>query len=263
VKRAALLLAATSLLPARGEEAARPPGLEEVGIAQRLGESVPMDLSLVDEDGRPVRLGDLLGGKPAILSLVYYDCPMLCTLVLDGLVSSLRTISLDVGTEFRVITVSIDPEETPALAAAKKDTVLAAYGRAGAATGWRFLTGDATSIRRLADAVGFRYRYDPATGEFAHASGVTVLTPEGRIARYLLGIAYAPRDVRLALVEASRGEIGSLADHLLLYCYRYDPATGRYGASVLLLVRALGIATVAGLTVFVIRSRRREARARC
>lgn len=245
---AAALLLATSL----------PPALEGVGLEQRLDAQLPLDLELRDESGASVRLGDLIGDRPVILNLGYYECPMLCGLVLNGLVSSLRALPFDVGREFGVVTVSIDPRETAALAAAKKQTVLEAYGRAGAERGWRFLTGDEPSVRRLADAVGFRYSYDAATDSFAHAAGIMVVTPGGKLSRYLYGVSYTPRDVRLALVEASQNRIGSLADQMLLFCYRYDPHSGKYGATLLNLVRTGGVATVLGLTAYVLLALWRE-----
>jgi protein SCO1/2 len=250
------------LAPARLEaEANRTAILAEVGIDQRLDEQVPLDLEFRDETGAPVEIGRFFGERPVVLALVYYECPMLCTLVLNGLLSALRTLSFDVGKEFEVVTVSFDPDEKPALAAAKKENVLASYRRAGAERGWHFLTGDAASIERLARAVGFRYRYDAASGEFAHAAAIMVLTPAGRIARYFYGVEYAPRDLRLGLIEAAAGRIGGAVDQVLLYCYQYDPTTGRYGAAVMNLVRAGGLATVLGLGAFMLVMWRRDARA--
>lgn len=238
--------------------AARPPALDEVGIDQRLNAQVPPALAFRDESGRAVALGDYLGRKPIILSLVYYECPMLCTLVLNGLVRALRVLPFDAGKEFEVVTVSFDPRDTPALAAKKKDAYLGEYGRAGAAAGWHFLTGDAHAIERLARAVGFRYTYLPDAKQYAHAAAIMVLTPEGRLARYFYGVDYSPRDLRLGLVEAARGEIGSAVDAFLLYCYRYDPHSGKYGAIVLNVVRLGGVVTVLALVVFVVAMRRRE-----
>jgi len=256
VVAAALSLALLAVLPARAEV---PPGLRDIGIDQRLGESIPLDLHFRNEAGADVRLGRYFGDKPVILALVYYECPMLCTLVLNGLVSSLRALSLDAGKDFQVVAVSFDPRETPAMATAKRDTYLEAYRRAGAAAGWHFLTGDEDSIRRLTEAVGFRYRFDPASGEFAHASAITVLTPRGEIARYFYGVEYAPRDLRLGLVEAAQEKIGSAVDQLLLFCFRYDVNTGRYSAAVLNLVRLGGVLTVVVLGGFILLSRRRDA----
>ncbi len=258
----AVALAALLAAPGLAVEAAPAPevpqALRDVGIEQRLGASVPLDLRLRDESGEMVELGSYFGSRPVVLALVYYECPMLCTLVLNGLVSSLKALAFDAGREFDVVAVSFDPEETPALAAAKKETYLHSYRRPNAAAGFHFLTGDAESIRRLAEAVGFRYRYDPASDEFAHAAGITVLTPSGVIARYFYGVEYAPRDLRLGLIEAAEEKIGSAVDQLMLYCFRYDPATGRYSAAVLNLVRLGGVLTVMAFAGFVIVARSRE-----
>jgi protein SCO1/2 len=193
-----------------------------------------------------------------VLSLVYYQCPMLCTLTLNGLASALSVLTFDVGKDFDVVTVSFEPKETAPLAAAKKKAHLERYRRPGAAEGWHFLTGDAPAIASLTRAVGFRYAWDAETRQYAHPAGLLVLTPEGRIARYMYGVEYAPRDLRLALVEASQRRIGNPVDAVLLYCYQYDPARGRYAASVLGLVRLGGILTVLGLAAFVLVSLRRE-----
>ena len=221
-----------------------PKQLEQVGIDQHLNEQAPLDASFKDEQGREVKLGQFFGTKPVVLSLVYYQCPMLCTQILNGMVSSFKTLSFNIGQQFEVVTVSFDPSETPELAAAKKQSYLQRYNRTGAEAGWHFLTGDEANIRRLANAVGFRYTYDAQTKQFAHASGIMLLTPQGRIARYFYGIEYAPKDLRLGLVEASENKIGSPVDALLLYCYHYDPATGKYGVVVMNIVRLSGIATV-------------------
>lgn len=230
----------------------------EVGIDQHLGRALPDDLEFTDERGRRVRLTELTGERPAILALVYYECPMLCTQVLNGLTKALRTMSLEPGRDFDVVAVSIDPGETPELAAAKKREYVERYGRPGSAAGWHFLTGDAQAVEALAAAVGFRYVYDESSDNYAHASGVMVLTPEGELARYFYGIQYPPRDLRLGLVEAGRGGIGSATDRLLLLCYRYDPTTGRYGFVVWSAVRLAGVATALALCAFVIVMLRRE-----
>lgn len=245
--------------PALGQSArnALPDALRNVGIDQRLNHQVPRDLSFFDEAGRLVRLREYFGGKPVILSLVYYECPMLCTEVLNGLVSSLKVLSFDVGKQFVVVTVSFNPRETPALAAAKKEKYLQRYGRPAAA-GWHFLTGKQESIDELTKAVGFRYAYDAKTGQYAHASGIMVLTPEGNISRYFYGIEYAPRDLRLGLVEASANKIGSAVDQLLLFCYHYDPSTGKYSAIVMNFIRLGGIITVLVLGTFIGLSLRRK-----
>jgi protein SCO1/2 len=213
---------------------------------------------LRDETGGAVTLGSLLRGKPVILNLVYYECPMLCTLVLNGLLSAMKALPFDAGTEFDVITLSFDPTETPELAARKKATYLEQYRRAGAAAGWHFLTGDAAAIERLAAAVGFRYRYDPQRKEFAHAAGLTVLTPRGVIARYFFGVEFVPRDLKFGLMEAADERIGSPIDQLLLFCYHYDPSSGRYSTAVLNGVRAGGLATLLALAGFILWAVRRE-----
>jgi protein SCO1/2 len=225
----------------------RPPGLKNVGIEQHLNDQIPPDLTFRDETGKSVRLADYFGRKPMILNLVYYQCPMLCGEVLSGLESALRVLKFDVGKEFDVLTVSFDPNETPEMAAAKKAEFLKRYGRAGAAKGWHFLTGPQASIDALTKAAGFDYEYDPKTGQFAHATAIMVLTPEGRIAQYYYGVEFAPKDLRLGLVQASQNKIGSVVDEVLLYCYHYNPDTGKYGA---IISRILKIA--AGATIFLL-----------
>ncbi|MFI5364143.1 MAG: SCO family protein [Candidatus Binatia bacterium] len=232
--------------------------LRAVGIDQHLDQQVPLDLIFHDETGRAVALGQYFGSKPVILALVYYECPMLCTLTLNGLVSALKVLSFDAGNQFDVVVVSFNPQETPALAAAKKQTYLERYGRGGADQGWHFLTGDAAAIQQLTGAVGFRYVYDAEQKQYAHAAGITLLTPQGRIARYFFGVEFSPRDLRLGLVEASHNQIGSPVDQLLLYCYHYDPATGKYGAVAMNMVRVGGVLTVLAVGGFVILSLRRE-----
>ncbi|MBA2338868.1 MAG: SCO family protein [Pyrinomonadaceae bacterium] len=226
-----------------------PNPLQNVGIDQRLNEQLPLDAVFRDENGQQVKLGQYFShGKPVILSLVYYECPMLCNQVLIGLVGSLKALTFDVGKEFEVLTVSFDPRETPGLARQKKSTFLTRYDRpsAPAAAGWHFLTGDENSIKRLTEAVGFRYAYDPTTNQFAHASAVMVATPEGRLSHYFYGIEYAPKEIRLGLIEASDNKIGSPVDRLLLYCYHYDPATGKYGARVMNILRLGGVIFLIG-----------------
>ena len=241
----------------------KPAILAKIGIDQRLGQALPLSIALKDESGRAVRLGDYFGKRPVILALVYYNCPMLCTQVLNGLVASLNVMSLSAGTDFDVVAVSFDPRETPELARAKKEAYLSRYQHPAAANGWHFLTGRQAEIRELTEAAGFRYRYDPALDQFAHASGLFVATPDGRLARYFYGIEYAPRDLRLALVEASAGSIGTPVDQILLYCFHYDPASGKYGAAIVNIVRLAGIATVLALAGSLgILSRRRARLAR-
>ena len=219
-----------------------PPGLRNVSLEQKLNQQVPLDLSFRDDAGRQMPLSSYFGGKPVILALVYYQCPMLCTQILNGLVRSLRGMSLESGRDFEVVAVSIDPTETPDLAARKKAEYLRRYAKSS--TGWHFLTGAEPQIRQLAEAVGFCYAYDPRTKQYAHASAIMVLTSGGRLSRYFYGIEYAPRDLRLGLVEASENKIGSPADQLLLYCYHYDPSTGKYSAIVMNIVRLAGALTL-------------------
>lgn len=238
----------------------RPEALRDVGFDQRLGESLPLEVVLRDESGRSVPLGHYFGRRPVVLSVVYYDCPMLCTLTLNGLVSALSTLSFDVGREFEVVTVSFDPREGPELARAKKASYLQRYKRAGAPEGWHFLTGEEAALKTLTAAVGFRYAWEERTKQFAHPAGIVVLTPEGRISRYLYGIEYAPKDLKLALVESSAGRIGSIVDQVLLFCYQYDPQTGRYGAMILRLVRMGALVTLFALAGLIFALRRVEAR---
>jgi protein SCO1/2 len=256
-----LLLSATGpgSSPAPGPAAdARPAALRDVAFDQRLGEALPLDAALVDESGRAVRLGDYFGRRPVVLSLAYYGCPMLCTLSLNGLASAMKTLSFDAGREFEVVTLSFEPKETPEQAAAAKKTYVERYGRPAAAAGWHFLTGDAAAVAAVTRAVGFRYAWDGETRQYAHPAGVVVATPEGRIARYLYGVEYAPKDLRFALVEASAGRVGTPVDQLLLYCYEYDPVRGRYGAAIMRTVRFMGILTVLGLVTLIAVLRRGE-----
>lgn len=238
-----------------------PQALRDVGFDQRLNEQVPPDLCFRDESGRTVRLGDYFGHRPIILVLAYYKCPMLCTQVLNGLVRCLLDVPLVMGKDYEVVTVSFDPRETPDLAAAKRATYLERYGRPGSAGGWHFLTGDEEPIKRLTKAVGFRYRYDAVNDQYAHASGIMVLTPEGRISRYFYDVSFSPRDVRLGLVEASDNKIGSPVDQILLFCFHYDPAEGKYGATVMNFVRlggALTLLSIGGMLFILWRQERRR-----
>jgi protein SCO1/2 len=230
----------------------RPPGLKNVGIEQRLDEQIPPDLTFRDETGKSVQLGDYFGKKPIILNLVYYQCPMLCGEVLSGLESALRVLKFDVGKEFDVLTVSFDPKETPEMAAAKKTEYLKRYGRPGADQGWHFLTGPASSIDVLTKAAGFQYQYDPKTGQFAHSTAIMVLTPEGKISQYYYGVEFAPKDLRLGLIQASDSKIGTVVDQVLLYCYHYNPDTGKYGAVISRVLQLAGGATVLILGTFLI-----------
>ncbi len=234
--------------------------LRDITIDQRLNEQVPLDLTFRDESGQAVTLGKYFGDKPVILSLAYYECPMLCTLVLNGVASALKVLSFDIGKQFEVVTVSFDPRETPELAAAKKKNYLKEYGRPGAEAGWHFLTGETEAIRRLTEAVGFHYKWDPDTKQFAHAAGIIVLTPQGKVSRYFYGVEFAPRDLRLGLIEAADNKIGTAVDQLLLFCFHYDPKTGRYGTIAVNSVRIGGIVTVVALVSFVVVMLRRERR---
>jgi protein SCO1/2 len=218
--------------------------LKEASIDQKLNSSIPLNLVFRDEHGNPVELGQYFGKKPVILTLVYYTCPMLCTQVLNGLDRALKEIPMSIGKDFNVVTVSIDPTDRPVLAEAKQALYTGMYGRPGAGQGWHFLTGDEPQIKQLADAVGFRYAYDPDSKQFAHAAGIMLLTPQGKISRYFYGVQYPVRDLRLSLVEASRGKIGSPVDKVLLFCYHYDPHTGKYGLLISHIIQVAGILTV-------------------
>ena len=232
----------------------RPPRLENVGIEQHLNAQVPPDLIFRDDSGKTVKLGDYFGRKPLILNLVYYNCTMLCGEALAGLASAMRLVKFDVGNEFDVITVSFDPRETPEMAAAKKKDYVDRYGRANAAAGWHFLTGQPDSINALTKAVGFQYQYDPKSNQYAHATAIMVLTPQGRISRYFYGVDFPPKDLRMGLVEASQGKIGNAVDAVLLYCYHYNPETGKYGAMVANILRLAGAATILilGILLFIL-----------
>jgi protein SCO1 len=240
----------------------KPSILRNIGIDQKLNEQVPLDLKFRDEAGREVQLGQYFGAKPVILTLVYYTCPMLCNEVQGGLASSLAILKFNAGEQFEVVAVSINPHETPADAENKKRQFLRRYKRAGAESGLHFLTGDQASIDALAKAVGFRYSYDPQTQQYAHASAIMVLTPQGKLAQYFYGIEYGPKDLRLALVESSQNKIGTAVDQVLLYCFHYDPATGHYGAVIMNMVRLGGIITVVLMVLFMTISLRRESKRR-
>ena len=235
-----------------------PQPLREIGFDQRLDERVPLDVGFTDEQGRPVRLGDFFGKKPVVLAFVYYDCPMLCTMILSSIASSLGVLSLDAGQDFELVMVSFDPREKPELASRRKAEFLARYDRQTAAAGSHFLTGDEPSIATLTSAAGFRYTWDEETKQFAHPAGIVVLTSDGRLARYLFGLEYGARDLRLALVEASEGRIGTAVDAALLYCYHYDPMTGRYGLVVMRILRIAGAATVLAIAAFIFVMVRRD-----
>jgi protein SCO1/2 len=247
-------------------DAVLPAVLQKVGFDQRHGAQVPLGAEFRDEYGRPVRLGDYFHGKPVILVLAYYRCPMLCTEVLNGLVRAMLDLPFEAGREFDVLTVSFDAREQPELAMAKKQTYLERYGRSGAEQGWHFLTGKEEAIHQLTEAVGFHFVYDARNDQFAHASGIILLTPQGKVSRYFHDIRYSPRDLRLGLVEASENKIGSPVDRvLLLYCFHYDPEQGRYGLVIMNLVRVGGVLTlvaIGGLLAVLWRQERRKARQR-
>jgi len=236
---------------------------QDVGLDQHLGERLPLDVVFRDEHGDSLALAKLFGRKPVVLVFAYYECPMLCTMVLNDLTRALKAMPLELGADYEVVVVSIDPRETPELAGRKKAGYLENLARDDAEpAAWHFLTGDDASIHELAKAAGFRYVYDAEVKQYAHAAGLMVATPEGVLSRYLYGIEYSARDLRLALVEASNGTVGGLADQVLMLCFHYDPTTGKYGFAIINGLRAAGIATVLGLIAFMLINLRREARAR-
>jgi protein SCO1/2 len=243
---------------------AKPPMLKDVGIDQLLNNQVPLDLEFKDENGSTVKLAEYFKDRPVVLSLVYYNCPRLCTQILTGLLGTLKTLPMSPGKEFISLSVSIDPREKPDLAAGKKHEYLERLGRPGAEAGWHFLTGEEPSIEALARSVGFRYVWDPVLNQYAHASGLIIITPGGKVSRYLYGIEYAPRDLRFGVIEASEGKVGSLADQIILYCYQYDPERKTYGLVLMRVLRIFGAITlvsVVALILFLIyMTKRKEAR---
>lgn len=232
----------------------------EITIEQKLNAQVPLNLTFRDETGRQVQLKQYFGKKPVLLTLVYYECPSLCGLVLQGLLKSLRVVNYTPGDQFEIVTVSINPKETPQLAAAKKQNFLKEYGRLDAAKGWHFLTGEETQIRKLADSVGFRYVYDPKSGQFAHAAGIMLLTPSGKVARYFYGIEYSPRDLRLGIMDASQGKVGSPVEKVILFCYQYDPTTGKYSLAIIRVIQLASVLTALVLGSFISAQMYRERR---
>jgi protein SCO1 len=234
--------------------------LQKVGINQKMGAQIPLDLPFTDESGQAVTLRQYFG-KPVILALVYYQCPSLCNMVLNGVLRSAKDLKMTAGDEYQIVAVSFDPRETPEMAAAKKQTYLKSYNRPGAEQGWHFLTGQEGASKTLANAVGFNFVYDSMTNQYAHSSAIMLLTPLGRVARYFYGIDYPARDLRLGLVEASNGGIGSPTDQVLLYCYHYDPTTGKYGLVVMNVLRLAALITLAALLMFLIVMFRRDFRA--
>jgi protein SCO1/2 len=249
-------------MPALAQPASmKPPVLRDVNIDQLLDSQVPLDLEFRDETGKTVKLREYFKDKPVVLSLVYYDCPQLCTMTLTGLLGVLKTLPMQPGKDFVSLTVSFDPREKPELAAAKKAEHIKRLGRPEAAEGWHFLTGDEPQIQALARSVGFRYVWDPVTKQYAHSSALIAITPQGKVSRYLYGIEFAPRDLRFALMDASQGRIGSLADQIILYCYMYDPTRGTYGLVMSRLLKVFGgmtIVTLAGLILFLRRKEKQK-----
>jgi protein SCO1/2 len=251
--------AAPKLQPGESVPNQKPSILDQVGLDQRLNQQVPLDLAFVDDHGQPVQLQQYFGSKPVILMLVYYQCPMLCTQVLNGFTGAMNGIvRFNIGREFNVVTVSIDPRDTAQDAATAKKRYLQRYRRPEAEQGWHFLTGKKDQIDALAQAVGFRYAWDPEVKQYAHASGIMLLTPQGRVAQYYYGIEYAPRDIQLGLIEASKGKIGNIVDQVLLYCYHYDPRQGKYGAAIFNVLRLSALATVLALGGFILIMFRRD-----
>jgi protein SCO1/2 len=234
----------------------------QVGFDQKLGARVPLDLHFRDEEGRDTYLGEYLGRKPVILVLLYYRCPLLCSQVLNGLTRSLKPLTLTAGSDFELVAVSISPAETPELASQKRTAYLERYGRSGAEEGWHFLVGAEEPIAELARTVGFRYQYNPQTKLYAHAAGIVILTPDGRVARYFYGIDYPPKDLQNEIKRAAAGQIGSPIGRLLLLCYDYDAATGKYTISIVRLIRVLGTMTALSLGMLVLMMLRRERRSR-
>ena len=237
-----------------------PPPTKDVGFDQKLGDQVPLNLVFKDQEGRTVRLSDYFGKKPVVLNLVYFECPMLCGMAIEGLLRSLRALTFDVGKEFDVLTVSFDSREGPELAKAKRANVLEQYDRPSAEKGWHFLTGDEASIRALTSAVGFRYVWDESQKQFAHATGIVVLTPQGRISRYFFGIEHSTKDLRLGLMDSTSEKIGSLADKMLLMCFHYDPKSGRYTPAITKVLKGGAALTLIGLVSFIVVMLRREKR---
>lgn len=238
--------------PAAIPASQRPPGLKNVAIEQHLNEQLPLDVTFRDETGKTVKLGDYFGKEPVVLSFVYYKCPLLCGEVMAGMASALRVLSFQMGKDYQVVTVSFNPNETPEIATAAKAQYVQRYGKPGAAEGWHFLTGQQASIDKLTKAAGFDYEYDPKSGQYAHATGIMIVTPQGKIAQYYYGVEYPPKDLRLGLIQASQGKIGNLVDQVLLYCYHYDPDTGKYGAIISRVLQLAGAATILVLGGFVI-----------
>jgi protein SCO1/2 len=249
---------AQDLLNMKGVDRDSP--LKHVGIDQKLDSQLPLSLQFKDETGKTVKLGDYFGKRPVILAPVYYECPMLCTEILHGLVRSLKAVTFNPGQEFEVVVFSFDARDTSTLAAAKKQSYLKRYDRTGTDAGWHFLTGDLNAIKELTAAIGYRYVWDAHSNQFAHASGVMVITPEGRVSKYFYGIEYASKDIRLGLIEAAKNKIGTPVDQLLLFCFHWDPTTGKYTTTVMNVLRVAFGTTVVFLGGFVIIMLRRDAK---
>jgi protein SCO1 len=260
----AVLLAAQNALAQGGPPAPSYAGtiIKQAGIKPQFGKQLPLDATFVNADGETVRLGDCFNGRPVILHLVYYECPMLCKLSSDGLLSTLSTLSLKPGEDFSIVTISFDPREGPELSAKARDLAVTRYGKERVESGWQFLTGSQESIDAVTEAAGFRYVFDENTKQYAHASGIFVTTPDGTISRYLGGINYTPRDVRFAIVDASEGKVGTVADQVMMLCYMYDPTLGKYGFAIISIIRAAGLLTVGALATAVITMIRRDRRQR-
>ena len=242
------------------DASATPEILKHVGISQNIGASLPLDLEFYDETGTPVELGSYFGEKPVILTLVYYDCPMLCTEVLNGLNRGLAPLNYSIGEEFKVVTVSFDPRETPQLASQKKAVYTQRYGRPGTTAGWHFLTGDAPAIDALTEAVGFNYVYDEKEGQFVHGSAIMIVSPGGTVSHYFFGIEYPSEDVRLAIIESSEDKLGTVFDQVMLYCFNYDPEQGRYGIAIMNTMRVAGLVTLLAMGSFMIVMFKRDRR---
>ncbi len=259
---AALALAGLALAPpARGAENDVPAPLQGVDVEERLGGLVPRDATFTDQDGKPVRIGDYLGtGKPVILSLVYYECPLLCGMILSGQARAMKETGLELGKDYRAVTVSFDPREKPAQALVRQKHYLQSFDRTGEKEVWPFLVGTGPESRRLADAVGFHYAYDEESRQYAHPAAIMVLTPDGKVSRYLYGVEFPGRDLRLALVEAADGRVGTSFDRFLLTCYRYDPVARRYVPYAMGFVRAGAILVFLGLAGALFVFWRREAK---
>ena len=256
--RAVLHVLALAACPAFAERIEPNSPAREVGFDQKLGDQFPLDLEFKDETGATVRLGQYFGKKAVLVQFVYFNCPMICSMALEGLAKTMKALALDPGRDFEIVTISFDPRDTPEVAAKRKEATIEAFGRADAAPAWHFLTGTQDAIRKVTSATGFRYTWDEEQQQFAHATGIVIVTPEGKIARYFFGVEYKPRDIRFGLVEGSGGKIGTLADQLLLLCYHYNPTTGKYGAIAMSSIRAGGLVTVLLLGVFIALMFRRE-----